>query len=107
MDRPTIEMRIAETMKLLRESKADNLVLATYTREEFAKLRPLDNYDEYKRGERLFAEGLAARGLLGRIRFQFIDAAGFRNWLARHPGIKPDEHARAAYATSLATGTDV
>ena len=107
MDRPTIEMRIAETMKLLRESKADNVVLATYTRAEFEQLRPGEDYDDFKRGERMFAEGLAARGLLGRIRFQFIDAAGFRRWLARHPGMEPDEHARAAYATCLATGADV
>ena len=106
VDRAAIDAQIREAMELLQKGHAGRVVIATYTREEFARLRPCEDYDDYKRRERLFAEGRAARGLLGRIIFQHIDAAGFRRWLADHPDVVPDDKARVAYASFLAIGTD-
>lgn len=97
-----VDRQIRAALDLLEQDGADRVVIATYSREEFAELRPGENYDEYKRQERAIAEGLAARGLLGRIVFQPITAAGYYRWLAAHPEIEPGEAARSAYAASIA-----
>ena len=77
------------------------LVLATYTREEFEELRPEENYDRFKMGERMFLEMLMPE-VAARVIFQEIDSAGFYRYLARS-GMSNDESGRAAYATFLHT----
>ena len=97
-----IEQQIQAAMELLTQAPDAQIVIATYTREEFTELRPGEDYDDFKRRERDFAEGLASRGLLGRIRFQTIDSVGYYKYLADHPQLDNSESARAAYAAELA-----
>ena len=101
-----VEKQIQAVVDLLDQEPAAEIVLATYTREEFQELRRGEDYDAYKRKERTFAEGLASRGLLGHIRFQEVDSAGYYRYLAEHPELENGESARAAYAASLANGKD-
>ena len=97
-----IERQIQAVIDKLSEEPEAEIVLATYDREEFQELRRGQDYDTFKRQERAFAEGLAARGLLGRIRFQQITAAGYYQYLAKHPELSIGEASRAAYAATLA-----
>ena len=97
-----IERQIQAVIDKLSEEPEAEIVLSTYNREEFEELRRGEDYDAYKRQERAFAEGLASRGLLKRIRFQPITAAGYYSYLADHPELEPGEASRAAYAATLA-----
>lgn len=102
-----VEKQIQAAMDLLGQKENGQVVIATYDRDEFAELRRGEDYDAYKKQERAFAEGLAARGLLGRIKFQPITAEGYYHWLAGHPDVQPGEAARAVYAASIATDADL
>lgn len=95
---PVIRWQVDQVRKLAREQAPGAvIVIATYTREEFAEIRPGEDYDAFKRQERIFAEALVAEHLDNRVAFQEIDAAGYYRFLAlRHMDI--GEASRAAYA---------
>ena len=95
------EYQAATVERIARENPGAALVVATYTREEFKELRPHEDYDRFKVGERMFLEMLTPE-VAARVVFQEIDSAGFYRYLARS-GMRNDEAGRAAYATLLYT----
>lgn len=96
-----IANQVSAIRKLLEEHPAvDVVVLASFTREEFAELRPGEDYDRYKRQERAFAEALVREGINARVAFQEIDSAGYYRFLAA-TGLPAGDKSRAAYAADL------
>lgn len=96
------EKQLAVIREIIRETASQDahLVLATYTREEFSELRPGEDYDVFKRQERIVAEALAREGLAHCVVFQEVDSVGYYRYIARH-GLKNCDSSRAAYAAEV------
>lgn len=97
---------IEEKLNFIRDllSKAPagaQLALATYTAEEFAELRPGDDYADFKREERVIAERLIADGISGSVQFVPIDSVGYYRFIGQN-NMNNNEASRAAYAAHLA-----
>ena len=91
-----VAQQVMFVLDKLHETNA-NIVLATYTKEEFQELRPGEDYDSFKAEERMFIEMLADHGVQDRVVFQYIDSVGYYRYLAEEK--MPDSAAaRSAYA---------
>lgn len=94
-----VAQQVMFVLEKLRETDAD-IVLATYTKEEFEELRPGEDYDRFKSDERMFVEMLADYGVQDRVVFQYIDSAGYYRYLAEEkmPNTNSSRSAYAAFA---------
>lgn len=81
--------------KLSGEAKL--IVLATYRKEDYEKLIPDENYEDFMKEQELFIEILIKEGISQQIVFQAVDAAGFFEFI-KATGGKNDPKNRAYYA---------
>jgi hypothetical protein len=96
---------IDQQVQFIKQKLAENpgavLALATYTAEEFAELRKGEDYNEFKRGEREFAEALCRAGVPAHnIAFVEIDSSGYYRFIAERK-MELGEASRSAYAAYL------
>ena len=101
MNLSIIEQQVAFVKRMVAENPGAVLAIATYTAEEFAELRKGEDYNEFKRSEREFAEALCRAGVPPHnISFVEIDSAGYYRFIAERK-MKLGESSRSAYAAWL------
>lgn len=100
-DRAITEKQLAAIRAIIAQPNARGaqLVLATYSREEFVELRPGDDYDAFKRQERIVTKALVREGLAGRVVFQEVDSVGYYEFIGKR-GLPNCDSSRAAYAAA-------
>ena len=96
-----IKQQVAFVKSLVAENPSAVIAVATYTAEEFAELRKGEDYNEFKRGEREFAEALCNAGVPAwHISFVEIDSVGYYRFIAER-NMELGEASRSAYAAWL------
>lgn len=73
------------------------LIIADYTKDEYKKFLPEENWDEYVETQFLFIHFLKAENLNNKVVLQHIDWEGFQKFAAEK-GLKNDASARSWYA---------
>jgi hypothetical protein len=79
------------------EGNCQGVILADYTREEYEKILPGENWDEYVETQFLFMHYLNEAGIGQEVQFQHIDYDGLMEFCAEK-GIKNDAATRSWYA---------
>ena len=101
MDSNIIQQQVAFVKQMIAENPGAVLAIATYTAEEFAELRKGEDYNEFKRSEREFAEALCRAGVPAHnIAFVEIDSVGYYRFIAERK-MELGEASRSAYAAWL------
>ena len=100
-----VAQQVMFVLDKLRETNA-NIVLATYTKEEFQELRPGEDYDSFKAEERMFIEMLADHGVQDRVVFQYIDSVGYYRGRICKAVFKRYRYARKAPAHGIGFAAD-
>ena len=101
MDSNIIQQQVAFVKQMITENPGAVLAIATYTAEEFAELRKGEDYNEFKRSEREFAEALCRAGVPAHnIAFVEIDSVGYYRFIAERK-MELGEASRSAYAAWL------
>lgn len=96
-----IDQQVAFVKSMVAENPGAVIAIATYTAEEFAELRKGEDYNEFKRGEREFAEALCRAGVPAHnIAFVEIDSPGYYRFIAEQK-MELGEASRSAYAAWL------
>lgn len=98
---PIIDQQVQFVKQKLAENPGAVIGIATYTAEEFAELRRGEDYNEFKRSEREFAEALCRAGVpVHNIAFVEIDSVGYYRFIAEK-GMELGDASRSAYAAYL------
>lgn len=101
MDLNIIQQQVAFVKQMIAENPGAVIAIATYTAEEFAELRRGEDYNEFKRSEREFAEALCRAGVPAHnIAFVEIDSVGYYRFIAKRK-MELGEASRSAYAAWL------
>ena len=77
--------------------KCKGLIIADYTKDEFAKIRPDDDWSGYIEQRFIFTSLLQREGIEADVMFQQIDFDGFTSFCAEQ-NIGNTEASRSAYA---------
>ena len=97
----SIAQQVEFVKSMISEHPNAVLAIATYTAEEFAELRPGEDYTAFKTGEREFAEALCRAGVPAHnIAFVEIDSVGYYRFIAEKK-MELGESSRSAYAAWL------
>lgn len=81
------ELNMKEILQILKETDRkiegdrSGVVIATYTAEEFAELKPGEDYELFKLVERYVIEDLAAKGIKN-VFFQQVDSVEYYKFIA-------------------------
>lgn len=83
------DLHIEAILKFIRETnekegrEQQGIVIATYTQEEFAELKPGEDYELFKLTERYVAEDLVNLGI-DNVNFQEVDSIAYYKFIAEH-----------------------